>query len=110
MEIEEKFVLDKNNDIIIGQLEITNALEFLNKYKNKIDDIISDVYNEYQVKYVCINIIDILKGYHFIYSHDERCIQFLENKFNEKISNGIYKEDRIVLRKEIKKYLKQKIK
>ena len=110
MEIEERFVLDKNNDIIIGQLEITNALEFLNKYKNKIDDIISDVYNEYQVKYVFINIIDILNGYHLIYLYDERCIQFLENKFNEKISNGIYKEDKIVLRKEIKKYLKQKIK
>jgi len=108
MEIEERFVLDQNNAIIIGQLEITNALDFLNKYKNKIDDIISEVYNEYQVKYVFINIIDILNGYHLIYAYDENTRLFIEEKFNTKVTNGIYKEDKVVLRKEIKKYLKNK--
>ena len=105
MEVEEKFVLN-DDDMIIGQLEITNALEFLNKYKKNIDEIITEVYDAYKVKFVFINIIDILNGYHLIYASDKSSILYLEEKFNVKFIDGIYKEDLIVLRKEIKKYLK----
>ena len=105
MEVEEKFVLN-TDEMIIGQLEITNALEFLDKYKDNIDGIIKNVYEDYKVKYVFINIIDILNGYHLIYAFDKESILFLEKMFNVKLINGIYKEDKIVLRKEIKKYLK----
>lgn len=105
MEVEEKFVLN-NDEMIIGQLEITNALEFFDKYKNNIDEIILDVYDDYKVKYVFINIIDILNGYHLIYASDKASILYLEKMFNVNFINGIYKEDSIVLRKEIKKYLK----
>lgn len=105
MEVEEKFVLN-TGEMIIGQLEITNALEFLDKYKDNIDGIIKNVYEDYKVKYIFINIIDILNGYHLIYAFDKESILFLEKMFNVKLNNGIYKEDKIVLRKEIKKYLK----
>ena len=105
MEVEEKFILNED-EMIIGQLEITNALEFLDKYKDNIDGIIKNVYEDYKVKYVFINIIDILNGYHLIYAFDKESILFLEKMFNVKLINGIYKEDKIVLRKEIKKYLK----
>lgn len=105
MEVEEKFVLN-DDEMIIGQLEITNALEFLNKYKDNIDKIIKDVYNDYKVKYVFINIIDILNGYHLIYASDENTVIYLEEKFSVSFVNGIYKEDSIMLRKEIKKFLK----
>lgn len=105
MEIEEKFMVD-NDEMIIGQLEITNALEFFYEYKNKIDEIILKVYDDYKVKYVFINIIDILNGYHLIYALDKTSIIYLEDKFNVIFTNGIYKENSIVLRKEIKKYLK----
>lgn len=105
MEVEEKFILN-NDEMIIGQLEITNALEFLNKYKNNIDKIILDVYADYKVKYVFINIIDILNGYHLIYAADKASILYLEEKFNVNFINGVYKENLIVLRKEIKKSLK----
>ena len=105
MEVEEKFVLN-TDEMIIGQLEITNALKFLDKYKDNIDGIIKNVYEDYKVKYVFINIIDILNGYHLIYAFDKESILFLEKMFNVKLIKGIYKEDKIVLRKEIKKYLK----
>lgn len=105
MEIEEKFV-SNNNEMIIGQLEITNALEFLDKYKNNINEIITEVYDNYKVKYVFVNIIDILNGYHLLYASDEVTVSYLEEKFNVTFIDGIYKEDSIVLRKEIKKYLK----
>lgn len=106
MEVEEKFILN-NDEMIVGQLEITNALEFLEKYKNDIDKIILDVHNEYNVNYVFINIIDILKGYHLIYSCDRKSIFYLEEKLKVKFTDGIYKEEGVVLRKEIKKCLKQ---
>ena len=105
MEVEEKFVLN-TDEIIIGQLEITNALKVLDKYKDNIDGIIKNIYEDYKVKYVFINIIDILNGYHLIYAFDKESILFLEKMFNVKLIKGIYKEDKIVLRKEIKKYLK----
>lgn len=106
MEVEEKFILN-NEEMIIGQLEIVNALEFLAKYKNNIDKIILDVYNDYKIKYVFINIIDILNGYHLIYASDKVSISYLEQVLNVTFTNGIYKENSIVLRKEIKKQLKE---
>lgn len=39
MEVEEKFSLN-DEEMIIGQLEIVNALEFLNKYRDRINKII----------------------------------------------------------------------
>lgn len=108
MEVEEKFIIN-NDEMIIGQLEITNAIDFLNKYRDNIDKIILDVYNEYKVKYVFLNIIDILDVYHLIYTSDQKCISFLEENLKVTFNGGIYKENTIVLRKEIKKYLKDLI-
>lgn len=104
MEVEEKFILN-NEEMIIGQLEITNSLEFFNKYKQNIDKIILDVFNDYKVKYVFINIVDILNGYHLIYATDKISISYLEKMLNIHFVNGIYKEDSLVLRKEIKKII-----
>lgn len=105
MEVEEKFILN-NDEMIIGQLEITNALEFLNKYKQNIDNIILDVFSDYKVKYVYINIVDILNGYHLIYAADKTSISYLEKMLNIIFVDGIYKENSLVLRKEIKRLLK----
>ncbi len=105
MEVEEKFIVN-NDEMIIGQLEITNAIDFLNKYRNNIDKVILDVYDEYKVKYVFLNIVDILKGYHLLYTPDKKCISFLEEKLDVVFNDDIYKGDEIVLRKEIKKILK----
>ena len=105
LEIEEKFILD-SDDMIIGQLEMANALDFVNKYRNNINKIIGEVYSDYNVKYVFINFVDILNGYHLLYANDNLTTKFLENKFNCVFENGIYKEDSVMLRKEVKKYLK----
>ncbi len=39
MEVEEKFVLG-DDELIIGQLELVNAKDFLKKNKNEIDKIL----------------------------------------------------------------------
>lgn len=105
MEVEEKFILNET-EMIIGQLELVNASKFLESNKTKINEIIKDIYSEYNVKYVFINIIDILNGYHILYASDEETISYLEKKFKVKFNKGIFKENIIFLRKEIKKYLK----
>ena len=56
--------------MIIGQLEMANALDFVNKYRNNINKIIGEVYSDYNVKYVFINFVDILNGYHLLYAND----------------------------------------
>ena len=70
-----------------------------------IDSIINDVKNQYGVTIIFINIIDILNGYHILYFSNKETQLFLNNNYNIYFSNNIYKEDSVVLRKEIKKYL-----
>ena len=85
---------------------MSDALGFLNKNKTRIDQIISEVYNDYNVQHVFINIVDIFNGYHLIYANDESTISFLENKFRAKFIGGVYRENVSMLRKEIKRFLK----
>ena len=105
MEVEEKFVLG-SNELIIGQLEITNAKLYLKKYKSKIDKILNDVKNDYGVSLIFLNIVDILNGYHIIYSPFVNTRKFLKNEYQIEFTGDIFFENKIVLRKEIKQYLK----
>ena len=109
MEVEEKFVLG-DEELIIGQLEIINAENFLKQYKSNIDSVINDVRNQYGVSLVFLNIIDILSGYHIIYSPYRDTISFLEEKYQSQFDDDRFVENRIVLRKEIKQYLRDTLK
>lgn len=104
MEVEEIFNL-YDNKLIIGQLEVVNADEFLKKNMKFIDSILNDVKNQYGIIIIFINIIDILNGYHILYSPYRETQLFLNNNYNMYFINNMCKEDSIVLRKEIKKLL-----
>ena len=105
MEVEEKFILG-NDELIIGQLELTDAKKFLRKYKTNIDSILNEVKNQYGVSLIFLNIIDILMGYHIIYSPYSDTINYLEEKYQFQFNGDIFIENKIVLRKEIKQYLR----
>lgn len=105
MEVEEKFTLG-SDEIIIGQLEIVNAKEFLEQHKERMDNILDDVKEQYEVPFVFMNIIDILNGYHMIYSPYSDTRDFLQRKYQIPFDGDTSLEDKIVLRKEIKQYLK----
>lgn len=105
MEVEEKFALG-NDELIIGQLEITKAKEFLEQYKANINSVLDSVRDEYGIPLIFMNIIDILNGYHIIYSPYSDTIEFLRDKFKREIPEDNFVEDKIVLRKEIKQYLR----
>ena len=105
MEVEEKFILG-NDELIIGQLELTDAKKFLKKYKTNIDSILNEVKNQYGVSLIFLNIIDIFLGYHIIYSPYSDTINYLEEKYQFQFNGDNFIENKIVLRKEIKQYLR----
>lgn len=105
MEVDEKFKLGVE-EIIIGQLEIVGAKSFLKKYEDNINIIINQVKNEYGILIAFINLIDILDGYHIIYAPDKNTQDFLK-KYGLVFDGNLYTEKRIVLRKEIKRHLRE---
>ena len=108
MQIEEKFILD-NNEWYIGQLEIVLAKEFLNKNINSIRKIMDDVKRDYHTNFVFLNIVDIFDGYHIIYCPFSDAKNLLK-KYGYSFQNDIFFEDKLVLRKDIKKNLRDKTK
>lgn len=107
MEVEETFKLG-NDEIIIGQLEITEARNFINEHRENIDSIIDDVEAEYGVQIVFINVIDTLEGYHILYAPQEATRRFLGN-FGLAFKGDSLEEEQIVLRKEIKNELRKRL-
>lgn len=104
MEVEKKFILG-NDILIIGQLEITDARDFVKKHSEDMKEIMEHVKNDYGISLVFVNIIDTLEGYHMLFAPDKNMQDFLEQRLNIKFNNGIYEENKVVLRKEIKKQL-----
>ena len=106
MEIEEKFILD-DNEWYIGQLEIVSAKEFLNKNINSIRKIMDDVKREYHTNYVFLNIVDIIEGYHIIYCPFSETKNILK-RYGYSFYDDMFIEDKLVLRKDVKKELREK--
>ena len=107
MEVDEKFKLG-TDEIIIGQLEITNVKGFLEKYEDNIKEIMNQIKYEYGISIIFINLIDILEGYHMIYAPDANTQNFLK-EYGMIFNGKLYTEKRIALRKEIKRYLREKL-
>lgn len=105
MEIDEKFSLGAD-ELIIGQLELVDAKEFLEKNKELIDRVVEDVQKEHKVPLIFINIIDILKGYHILYTPLSNTRDYLHNNFQITFDGDTSFEDEVVLRKEVKQYLR----
>ena len=105
MEVDELFPLG-NDKLIIGQLEIANAKEFLDGHKEEINNVLDAVRVEWGVDLVFINIVDILEGSHILYTPYEKTKNYLHNKYGFIFDGDSINEKGIVLRKEIKKYLR----
>ncbi|MBQ9181556.1 MAG: DHH family phosphoesterase [Bacilli bacterium] len=100
MEIEHTInLLGKN--INIGVLEIANVEEFIKSRTKQIDSILNEVKNNYNTDIIFINCIDILNGYNIILCNDKNTEKFLNEFFKFNVQNGIYKTDKIILRKEL---------
>ena len=107
MEVEEPFKLG-DQQLIIGQLELVDAEDFLSQNKPRIDEVCDAVQKEKKIPTIFINIIDILNGYHIIYTPYKETQTFLHDNYGFTFKDKQYKEPAIVLRKEIKKALREK--
>lgn len=55
-----------DNNLVIGQLEITNIENFVNANKGELTRIMNQIKSTYNAKSVVLNLIDILKGYNLV--------------------------------------------
>jgi len=92
------------DEIIIGQLEITNAENFVKTNKQELIRVMNQIKDTYKMQEIILNIIDILKGYNIIMFTDEtKSMKKLISKLNLTNNNNgnIIKTKNIVMRKEI---------
>lgn len=68
-EMEADYTLEIGNKrLIIAQLEIVDAMNFLNHSKIAIQDILNSILEEKQLDFIFLNCIDILNGYSILYT------------------------------------------
>lgn len=92
----------------MGQLEIVNVEEFLNKYQQEILDIMHTVQKENDVEYLSINCMDILNGYTVVLAVDEKTASLIEDATKIKFDGIKARIDELISRKEIVKFIREK--
>lgn len=85
----------------MGQLEVANVEEFLNKYENDIRKILDTVSTENEVDYISVNCMDIINGYSIIIARDEKTAKIISDAVGFEFENLKAKSDELVSRKEI---------
>lgn len=91
----------------MGQLEVANVDEFLNKYESDIRKVLKTVSEENNVEYVSVNCMDIINGYSVIVAVNEKTAQIIANAVGYKFENLKSKTDELVSRKEIVKIIRK---
>ena len=66
-----------------------------------------DVKREYHTNYVFLNIVDIIEGYHIIYCPFSETKNILK-RYGYSFYDDMFIEDKLVLRKDVKKELREK--
>lgn len=105
MEVEQTFSLD-NDVMIIGQLEIAEAKEFLDANKIQIDKVLADAKEEHKVPIIFMNMVDILNGYHMIYTPYKESEEYLKEFGYTSFIDGVCTKPNMLLRKQVKKAMK----
>lgn len=90
----------------MGQLEVANVCEFLNKYEDKIRNILDVVSKENNVDYISVNCMDIINGYSVIVAYNEATAQLISEATGIKFDNLKARVNELVSRKEIVKIIR----
>lgn len=95
----------------IGQLEVANAEEFIEKYYNDIQAIMNKVSKKNDIDYISTNVMDVLNGYNILIVGNEKTKEIIEENFkNFKFKNMMAKSYDFYSRKEIVKVIAEKYK
>ena len=91
----------------MGQIEIANVEEFLEKYERKIRDILQDIYDEKKVEYISVNCMDIINGYSIIIVYNQKVADLLHKHFEIDFVDLKGKTKELISRKELIKVLRE---
>lgn len=105
-EVEAEIPLECGNiRMTVGQLEIVDAEKFIEKNKKELLEVCNYLIDRFEYDCLIINIIDTIGGYSILFSPNENTDKFIKEKFGYEIKNNIYKNSKLVQRKEIIKSL-----
>ena len=90
----------------MGQLEIANVEDFLNKYEQDIRNVLQTVSKENDVEYISVNCMDIINGYSVIVALNEKTANIISDAVNLKFENLKARTNELVSRKEIVKVMR----
>ena len=90
----------------MGQLEVANVDKFLNKYEDKIREILETVSKENNVDYISVNCMDIINGYSVIVAYNNETAKLITKATGIKFNNLKARVDELVSRKEIVKIIR----
>lgn len=91
----------------MGQLEVANVDEFLNKYEQDIRNVLKTVSEEKNVEYISVNCMDIINGYSVIVAGNEKTAEIISNAIGLKFEDLKAKTNELVSRKEIVKVMRE---
>lgn len=91
----------------MGQLEVANVEEFLEKYEKDIRNILKTVKEENDVDYISVNCMDVINGYSIIIAEDEKTAKIISDAIEIKFENLRAKTRELISRKEIVKVLRE---
>ena len=90
----------------MGQLEVANVDEFLEKYEDDIRNVLQIVSKEKNVEYISVNCMDIINGYSVIVASNNKTAEIISNAIGVKFENLKAKIDELISRKEIVKVMR----
>ena len=90
----------------MGQLEVANVDEFLNKYERDIRNVLKTVSEENNVEYISVNCMDIINGYSVIVAGNEKTAEIISNAIGVQFKELKARTDELVSRKEIVKIIR----
>jgi len=89
-------------DFAIGQIEMWDATNLLNAKQTELDAILAD----FEPTPWIVNILNISKGFNFVYSKSPRGKELFEQKVNFKFDGDVAKTDELLMRKYLMKVLR----
>lgn len=90
----------------MGQLEVANVDEFLNKYEQDIRNVLKMVSKENNVDYISVNCMDIINGYSIIVAGNAKTAEIISNAMGVQFKELKARTDELVSRKEIVKIIR----
>lgn len=90
----------------MGQLEVANVEDFLNKYEDDIRKILDTVSIENDVEFISVNCMDIINGYSIIVARDEKTAKLISGAVGFEFNDLKARTNELVSRKEIVKVIR----